>query len=399
MEHYDAVIIGCGPAGGQCSRQLAKSGKKVLLVDKCKDLNVNAYSSGGAPLSILEDYELPVSLASSHWNQISVYSSRETHQVSASLPKGVVLDFAKLRHFLAGEVCHHGGLLRLDCSYVSHDSGPGPRTVVTLKDHASNVQDHISTDVLIDATGSERGVLCKHNYDKESAVGATGIEYHIEVDSSTFDRYANTLSFYLGHRWMPQGYAWIFPIKPNLLKIGIICYYIPHQIVPHDPVIRHYLDRMIAECIGSSSVPIHEKHGKTLYYTYRQRDLLYKDNVIAIGDAISTLNPFAAEGIRHAMASGNIASEHVLKYLNGKHSLAGYSKDLKRYFSYKWMLSEKIMKALYTENDDRKIDLMLKAFKQFSLQELLELGFDYDFKKIGRFFASYLWHRIKAKCR
>jgi len=394
MEHYDAVIIGSGPAGGQCGRQLVKAGKKVLLVDKCKDLNVNAYSSGGAPLSIIDDYQLPTNLISCYWNKMAVYSSRETHKVSTPQAKGVVLDFAKLRHFLANEVSNHGGSLRLDSSYVAHDRNDST-TVVTLNDHASHLEEHISTDVLIDATGSERSVLRKHNYDKERAVGVAGIEYHIEVDAAIFNRYANTLSFYLGHRWMPQGYAWVFPIQPNMLKIGIICYYTPHQIVPHEPAIRHYLDRMIVECMGTSNIPIHEKHGKTLYYTYGQRDLLYKDNVIAIGDAISTLNPLASEGIRHAMASGNIASDHILRYLNNKQPFTGYSKDLKRYFGYKWLESEQIMKFLYTQKDDRKIDLMLKALKQFSLQGLFELGFNYDFKKIVKFFAAYMWLRIK----
>ena len=38
---YDVIVIGAGPAGGQCARELAEKGKKVLLVDKAKNFAIN----------------------------------------------------------------------------------------------------------------------------------------------------------------------------------------------------------------------------------------------------------------------------------------------------------------------------------------------------------------------
>jgi digeranylgeranylglycerophospholipid reductase len=240
--------------------------------------------------------------------------------------------------------------------------------------------------VLIDATGSERNVLQKKKYNKHLAMAATGIEYHVEVSSDLFSKYDQTLSFYIGHKWMPQGYAWIFPIKADQLKIGIVRYFSHETLVPHEPSMDYYINKLIENCFGSKCGKILEKHGKTIHYTYGQKDLLYHDNLIAIGDAISTLNPLGAEGIRHAMKSGTIAANQIVNFLENGNSFHDYSKAMKKYFGFKWKISELIMNTFYREKDDHRIDLYLKTFKHSSFEELLDLGFSYQLRKAIKFY-------------
>lgn len=90
---YDVIIIGAGPAGGQCARELANKSCHVLLVEKSKDFSVNSYSSGGAPLEILENYSLPTSTVGSYWNKMHIHSSQDCYTWSAPKPMGVILDF------------------------------------------------------------------------------------------------------------------------------------------------------------------------------------------------------------------------------------------------------------------------------------------------------------------
>lgn len=388
MQKYEVIVIGAGPAGCQCARKLTQAGKKVLLVEKAKDFAANNYSSGGAPLNITQKYDLPEHIISTHWNQIGLYTSNNEHTWRSSKPTGVVLDFMKLRSFLTDEASKNGADVYLDCSYYGHEQKEG-ETLVHLRRHADTSPQSLLAEVIVDATGSERSVLANGAYDKTKAMAATGIEYHVEVDAKTYLHYGSALSFYIGQRWMPQGYAWIFPIKPNQLKIGVIRYFLHQHIVPHDPSIRQYLDNMMQQCFGSMKLPIHEKHGKTLFYTYGQKDKLFKDNVIAIGDSISTLNPLASEGIRHAMASADIASDHIVNFLERKQKFDAYPAALKNYFGMKWRLSEVIMNRLYREPNDHRLDLVLGAFKTLSMHELLELGFDYKFTKAAKFYANY----------
>lgn len=388
MQKYEVIIIGAGPAGCECARQLSKAGRRILLVEKSKDFSINNYSSGSTHLDILKNFHLPNSIISSFWNKISLHTSHNEYHWKSSQPHGVVLDFMKLRQFLADEAVKHGGQLYLDCSYYGHEN-KDDKTLVHLKHHNTTTIETVLTDVLVDATGAERSVLAKDNYNKGNALAATGIEYHVDVDTKTFQQYDHKLSFFMGQGWMPQGYAWVFPIKPNQLKIGVIRYFLHQHIVPHDPSIRHYMDIVIKKCLGTSHPNIQEKHGKTLFYTYGQRDRLFDDNVIAVGDSISTLNPLASEGIRHAMMSGNIAAKRIISYIDRQQGFDAYRADMQKYFGFKWRLSEAIMNRLYREPNDHKLDILLEAFKKFSMQEVLELGFDYRFSKAAKLFKNY----------
>lgn len=89
-----------------------------------------------------------------------------------------------------------------------------------LKNLTSGRLFSVQTSVLVDATGSDRKVLAK-DYDKTRSCIATGIEYHIQVDQVTDEKYRKSLNFFLGHHWMPQGYAWIFPLAPYQPEFGV----------------------------------------------------------------------------------------------------------------------------------------------------------------------------------
>ncbi len=47
-----------------------------------------------------------------------------------------------------------------------------------------------------------------------------GIEYLIAVPEVDYQKYQDNLVFFLGHKWSPKGYSWIFPMDNQQLKIG-----------------------------------------------------------------------------------------------------------------------------------------------------------------------------------
>lgn len=400
MQEYDVIIIGAGPSGGQCARELAKKGNKILLVEKAKDFSVNNFSSGGAPLEILKDYNLPTDIVASFLNRFSISSSKDQALWNSTKMIGVILDFQKLREFLANETIRYGGALLLDKSYRSHESFESNKIIVHLQDHESHQIHPYLTKVLVDATGVERKVLMGETYNKKKNVAATGMEYLIETSPQNYLKFAQTLSFLFGHKWMPQGYAWVFPMQPNLLKVGIIRYFAHEDIVPHESSYHFYMDNLLNETLGSKDTQILDRHGKTLYYTYKQHDLRYHQNVLAIGDSISMLNPMACEGIRHAMASGKFAAENIHDYLHGKKdNFKSYSNEISRYCGTKWNLSEFIMDRLYKEQNDFNIELILQVFKTLSLDDILDFGFGYQFSKVLKFSSRYASLLIKHKLK
>lgn len=394
---FDVVVIGAGPAGGQCARDLASKGKKILLVEKSKDFAINNYSSGGAPAEIIKDYSLPQAVIGSLWHRIALYTSNSKNVWDNPSYMGVVLDFMKLRTFLADQVIINGSQVVLNQSYHHHEDKNG-KTHVYLRDMQSSEVLSVTTKVLVDATGSERKVLQQGKFDKKKAMAATGIEFLIEVNSEQYHPYSKTLSFFLGLKWMPQGYSWIFPMEENRLKVGVVRYFAHDLIVPHEPSYRFYLDHMLQECFSSKDIPILDTHGKTLYYSLDQKDPLYEDNLIAIGDAISTLNPMASEGIRHAMYSGRAAARAVLAYLDGnKNSFSAYAKTMQRYFGYRWKTSEFIMNRIYKEKNDTRLKNYAESFQSLSFNEMIQFSFEYRLKTVFKFFWNFLALRLGKK--
>ncbi|MBN9377987.1 MAG: hypothetical protein BGO14_00690 [Chlamydiales bacterium 38-26] len=385
---YDAIVVGAGPAGGQCARELAKNGKKVLLVEKSKDFSVNNYSSGGAPAEMLGDYSLPRDVLGTMWNKIALFTSTQRHYWGDEKYAGVVFDFMKLRAFLAQEVTQQGSELLLDHSYHHHEVDHGKTYVYLRNMHKQDIL-KVEAAVIVDATGAERKVLQNGKFEKKEAVAATGVEYLVEVKSEDYQRYAKTLSFFLGLKWMPQGYAWIFPMEENRLKIGVVRYFAHDMVVPHELSYRHYIERMLKECLQGDA-KILDTHGKTMYYFEGQNEPRYEGNIVAIGDAISTLNPMASEGIRHAMYSGRMAARRIVDYLKGDNqSFFKYSKEMDKYFGFRWKTSEYLMNCMYRETKDEQLERYAQSFKKLSFDEMLQFTFQYKLKTVAKFFWNY----------
>lgn len=392
---YDVVIIGAGPAGAQCARDLSTANIKILLLEKNKDFHTNNYSSGGAPLSMMKDYDLPDSIVGSFWDTLQIATSNDSHTWKSPSLEGVVCDFMKLRQFLALEAEKRQTEIRLHTTYLQHENRDNS-IAVHIKNLDTQKTETIETKVLVDATGVERKVLMQGVPDHAKTIAATGIEHLIESSSTDYQKYAGSLNFYFGHRWMPQGYAWIFPMEPNLLKIGIIRYFPHDKYMPYETSYTFYLNKFIEEQLSMPPLNVLDKHGKTLYYLKGQKDIRYSGRVISIGDAISTLNPLACEGIRHALFSGKAASKHILEFLSGnKQAFHYYDKDMKKYFGFKWLASELLTNQIYQQKNDKKYDQMLETFKKFTMQEMLAFSFDYKLSKMFKLFFNYTCRNFK----
>lgn len=393
MNRYDVVIAGAGPAGGAAARALSKTGFKVLLLEKAPSFAANDFSSGGAPIEILTRFQLPDEVVGAFCRQIQISTTDDAHLWQANEALAVVLDFKQLRLFLAGETEKNGSEVRLGwaCQGYQQDLG---RTLVVLKNTANGALEHVETRVLMDATGSERRVLegmtPGHDRLKNERILGKGIEYLVEVPVSVYQAHAECLSFFVGSHWMPQGYGWIFPMKPNRLKIGVGRNFPEEQAVPHEQSLVYYLDRLIQDRLKTDEMTVLDRHGKTISYTCHHRDTYFNDNVIVIGDAVSTVNPLTFEGIRHALASGEIAAKHVQAFLDQTSlDFRRYRMEMRRYCGMRWIVSEMLTKKIFREPDDEKMRLMLRALKKLPLEGLKALMFDYRYPPAARFYAAY----------
>lgn len=394
MQQFDVVVVGGGPAGGQCARVLTKAGRKVLLVERHKDFVTNSFSSAGTPLETLERYGLPDSIVGSYWDQFVVITSNQSGRWQARSPLGVVLDFAKLREFLADEVRGNGGAVWMNCRYVRHEQKHGETLVSLVREGQEEV---VTTRVLVDATGPFRSVIYAKGEPKPEFLSGTGIEYLIEVEDADYQRHANALTFFLGYKWMPRGYSWIFPMAPNQLKVGSAVVNADHQFVKQNQPLKHHIHLVLDDYMKLKSYTLIEVHGATLKYSSGLNDIYYRDNVIAIGDAVSTVNFLGGEGIRHAMEGAEIACKYIQSYLDGTSSdFKTYQSEMHKVFLRSWNLSEKFGKKKYLQDCDEIVDKVVTYLRPLSLEDVVDILFYYRFEKVSKGLPQYLLRKLDS---
>jgi digeranylgeranylglycerophospholipid reductase len=394
MEQFDVVIVGGGPAGGQCARSLAKAGRKVLLVERHKNFEINSFSSAGTPLETLQTYSLPDSVIGSYWHKFVVVSSHQIGQWTADSPQGVVLDFGKLRQFLAEDTRSQGGDVWMNCRYVKHTQHAQQTQVDLVRDGQAM---QVNTKVLVDATGPFRAVMYAKDAPKPDFLTGTGIEYLIEVSDQDYQRHADALTFFLGYKWMPKGYSWIFPMEANRLKVGAGIINADHAFVKKTEPLKHYIQLILDDYMQVSNYTLIEVHGATLKYSRGLQDVYYDENVIAIGDAVSTVNFLGGEGIRHAMQGAEIASTHIQHYLDQKlTSFQNYQTEMHSVFRPTWNLCEKFGMRRYLQDCDEVVDKVVAYLRPMSLEDVVDILFFYRFEKVSKGLPQYLLRKLDS---
>jgi digeranylgeranylglycerophospholipid reductase len=380
-QQFDGVVVGGGPAGGQCARQLAQAGYRVLLIERYKDFSRNSFSSGGTPLETLEQFALPESVLGSFWDRLTIVTSNKEKTWQSQTVQGGVFDFAKLRDFLADQVKAHGGEVWMGCRYVQHcPQDDGLR--VTIKDNLKQCTVEVNTRVLVDATGPARAITCAKGKPQPELVSGTGVEYLVRVDPETYARNANRLTFLLGHKWIPRGYSWIFPMDDQTLKVGAGSLNLAHRHVQRLEPLQHYIDLLISDYLQPQQIETLDIHGETLRYSLGLRDTYVEGRVIAIGDAVSTVNLLGGEGIRHAMVSAEVAAKHISAFLQEERlGFDHYQSEMHRIFLNKWKVSEKLGLKKYIQDSDALVDKVVTYLAPLSLEQVVDLLFYYRFER------------------
>ncbi len=383
LPFYDVVIIGAGPAGGQCARELAQAGKKILIAERAHDFHQNNFSSAGSVLETLRDFQLPNSVIGGRWKSIRFVTASQEYAWTAQKPRGIVFDFAALRQFLIDEAKKNGAQVHMGCQFQKRWYDQEQKLHVQLMKNKTSFE--VITRVLVDATGPARAVMYEPGQTHPQWSSTPGAEYLIRVKTSKTKRFIDPSALYIfiSNTWAPAGYSWIFPMQEGIFKFGVGANAQRYNAQAKEPM-SSYIDLLLKEYIGEGGYEILDKHGGIVRGT-RNRDDKYVDGkVIAIGDTVSTIYPIAGEGVRHALHSGRIGAESIIQYLDGKKSdLVHYEAAMKRYLSWKWWIGEQFMQYFHRTTDaQNNFDPWLRALRKLSLEEFVDVLFFYRFEKL-----------------
>lgn len=348
MDKYDVLVVGAGPAGGQCARLLKAKGYNVCQIEKVASFKNNNFSSAATLLETIEKYNLPKDVVQSYWSKFEIWVNDNKFLWEQESHAGAIMDFEKLRTYLAKDVIFNSDFDKIK----------------------------IDARVFVDATGPERIVMYGHNKEPKYET-ATGLEYVLEVtdeDAKKFDELKTY--WFLGKKWVDYGYLWIFNAGKNKLKIGAGSY---NDKKLFEKTLKDRVEDLI-KYFNLKDYQILDVHGSTLKVTIDHTESFYKNNIIAVGDAISAVNWLGGEGIRHGLYSATVAAEEIDKYLKGENNdFSNYQKRMKNYFGMKWVQSFFLAKLVYFYLPDSIFTFFLKILQKLSLEELNDILFHYQF--------------------
>jgi digeranylgeranylglycerophospholipid reductase len=371
--HYDIVVVGAGPAGSSAAFQASKNGAKVALLEKEESVAETVRTSGVTWIQNIKEFGIPDDC----FNPIKNYSFCSPNNevtISDSIPQAAVLDVRKTYRWLAQQAKEEGADIFIKTivkEVIKNENGDIIGVI------ANNAEEEISFfgKIIIDASGFG-SVVCKSMglVTQWERFGA-GAEYEVKAENVD----PETWWLMVGQKYSPAGYAWIFPVSKDTVRIGVGVGKPESSI---DPTER------LKELIESKQGPI-KKLGKItpieFHYGLIPNDGLSRktvyNNLIMVGDSAGQANPLVLEGIRYAIkfgrVAGNVAAAALKTGKTDELALMPYEDNWRKEIESKIKSAGKVQDrwiGLSDEQWDKELDI-IKELKPDEFLDFIKADF------------------------
>lgn len=299
--YYDVVIVGAGPAGSSAAFAAAKKGAKVALLEKENSVAETVRTSGVTWIQNIKEFGIPDDCYNPIKN-FSFCSPNNEVTISDSVPRAAVLDVRKTYRWLAHEAGKSGAdiFVKTNINAVVKDdegdivgvSGTGPEGKITFH-----------SKVVIDATGFASTVCKAMGFVTQWKRFGAGAEYEAKVENVD----PNTWWLMVGEQYSPAGYAWIFPLGGNVVRIGVGVGK-PESSVDPTQRLKDIMDKKIGPIKKLGKITPIEFHYGLIPNDGLSRKTIF-NNLILVGDSAGQANPLVLEGIRYAIKYGRLAGK------------------------------------------------------------------------------------------
>jgi geranylgeranyl reductase len=283
-KHYDVIIIGAGPGGLSCAIELARRGRRVLILEQ-KEVIGPKVCAGGLTRKDLKHIKIPEELLDHNFNKISIHTPLLSTVVKNPVAMIATVDRKKFADWQLEKLA--GALnveIKTGCKVTHID-----RDRVTVESGES-----YGYDFLVGADSSFSRVRKFLNLPTEDI--AIAIQYIVPTDE--YDK----LEFFLDSKLFKTWYAWIFPHR-GYASIGCMC----------DPrkISSKQLQKNFAVWLRKNDIDVSAgvRQGYAINYDYRGYRF---DNVFLVGDAAGLASGLTGEGIYQAIVSGEEAARSIL---------------------------------------------------------------------------------------
>ena len=354
---YDVVVVGGGPAGSSAAWAAAKNGIKVALIEKEGSIAETVRTSGVTWIQNIKEFGIPENCYNPIKN-FSFCSPNNEVTISDSVPRAAVLDVRKTYRWLANEAEKEGAdifiktsindVIKNDNGDIVGVSGTGPKGEITFH-----------SKIIIDASGFSSTICKAMGFATQWERFGAGAEWEVKaehVDSETW-------WLMVGQQYSPAGYAWIFPLGNDIVRIGVGVGK-PESNVDPTQRLKELMDAKVGPIKKLGKITPIEFHYGLIPNDGLSRKTVF-NNLILVGDSAGQANPLVLEGIRYAIKFGRVAgkvSADCIKSGNtDRDALLPYEENWRKAIESKIKSASKIQDRwidLSDEEWDKELDII-----------------------------------------
>lgn len=364
---FDIVIVGAGPAGSSAAYAAAKKGARVALLEKENAVAQTVRTSGVTWIDAIKEFSIPDDC----YNPIKNYafcSPNNTVRMTNSEPMAAVLDVRKTYRWLADEAQKQGAQLFLDAA-VADAIRDSDGKIMGVRATVGKEEVRFISKMVIDASGFQSVVAKSLGLVSQWKRFGAGAEYEAVAENVDSD----TWWLMVGQEYSPAGYAWIFPLGKNTVRIGVGVGK-PESSVDPTERLKEIMEKRLGPIESLGRITPTEFHYGLIPNDGLSRKTVY-DRLILVGDTAGQANPLVLEGIRYAIRFGRVAGEIAAKAVasndTSEKALAPYEEIWKKAIFAKINSASKVQGrwiGLSDEEWDREIDII----KELSVDEFLD---------------------------
>jgi digeranylgeranylglycerophospholipid reductase len=226
----------------------------------------------------------------------------------------------------------------------------------------------VNTRLVIDASGFSSFVGRKLGFVSSWKKYGIGAEYECYCDN--VDR--ETWYLMVGKQYSDAGYAWVFPISKNRVRIGVG---VGRPESHFDPIqkLNEILEKKLRPLDRLKNIQPLEFHFGFIP-NEGSRKTTIADRLILVGDSAGQSNPLVLEGIRYAIEFGRLAGKVGARSLSRgsvKSSLGEYERTWKNKVQSKINSAMKIQ-SRWMKLSDEDWDQEIEMLRHMSVDEYLD---------------------------
>ncbi|EGG42883.1 geranylgeranyl reductase [Candidatus Nitrosarchaeum limnium SFB1] len=355
--NYDLVVVGGGPAGSSVAYEAAKNGIKVALLEKEETIAYSVRTSGVTWIESIKEFGIPDDC----YNPIKNYSFCSPNNevtITDTIPHAAVLDVRKTYRWLAQQAEKHGTDIFLKTNIkdvIKNKDGD----IVGVSGTSKEGEVIFHSKVVIDASGFSSVVSKSMGFVTQWERFGAGAEYEVKAENVDEE----TWWLMVGQKYSPAGYAWIFPVGNNIVRIGVGVGK-PESAVDPTERLKELIDSKMGPISKLGKITPIEFHYGLIPNDGLTRKTVY-NNLILVGDSAGQANPLVLEGIRYAIKfgriAGKIASEAIKFGKTDEDALYAYEENWKKDIQAKIKSAGKVQDrwiGLSDEEWDKELDII-----------------------------------------